>query len=60
MMSERQKKVLDLHTVFGLTATVTTPSAAIDGANRIRSVATPTRSGTSLKTPPPSSTHSTS
>jgi quercetin dioxygenase-like cupin family protein len=31
-MSESQEKVLDLRSVFGLQATVTTPSAATDGA----------------------------
>lgn len=31
-MSESQEKVLDLRSVFGLKATVTTPSAATDGA----------------------------
>jgi quercetin dioxygenase-like cupin family protein len=31
-MSESQQKVLDLRSVFGLEATVTTPSAATDGA----------------------------
>ena len=31
-MSEPEHKVLNLRTVFGLDATVTTPSAATDGA----------------------------
>lgn len=32
MMSESQEKVLDLRSVFGLEATITSPSAAADGA----------------------------
>lgn len=46
MMSESREKVLDLHSIFGLEATVTSPSAAADGAYVEMDVAAEPGSGT--------------